>query len=133
MPDIVAYNQVMQQARQDPTVIKSPQRTASIRASSMPRLAVDPQVIKIQKETRLVLESALTFNQHLEFTGGILGILGFADQVHWIENICAHMLKKAVIVNICYYSHCSAHNVIYSILYMLDCMCVLVMREKGVC
>lgn len=36
----------MQQARQDPTVIKSPQRTASIRASSMPRLAVDPQVMK---------------------------------------------------------------------------------------
>ncbi|GAA6214069.1 voltage-dependent R-type calcium channel subunit alpha-1E-like [Lates japonicus] len=33
----------MQQARQDPTAIKSPQRTASIRASSMPRLAVDPQ------------------------------------------------------------------------------------------
>uniref|UniRef100_A0A3B4T340 Calcium voltage-gated channel subunit alpha1 E n=1 Tax=Seriola dumerili TaxID=41447 RepID=A0A3B4T340_SERDU len=41
--DVVEYNQVMQQARQDPTVIKSPQRTASIRASSMPRLAVDPQ------------------------------------------------------------------------------------------
>ncbi|XP_051232685.1 voltage-dependent R-type calcium channel subunit alpha-1E isoform X3 [Dicentrarchus labrax] len=43
VPDVVEYNQVMQQARQDPTVIKSPQRTASIRASSMPRLAVDPQ------------------------------------------------------------------------------------------
>ncbi|XP_070687965.1 voltage-dependent R-type calcium channel subunit alpha-1E [Pempheris klunzingeri] len=41
--DVVEYNQVMQQARQDPTVIKSPQRTSSIRASSMPRLAVDPQ------------------------------------------------------------------------------------------
>ncbi|XP_071343909.1 voltage-dependent R-type calcium channel subunit alpha-1E [Trachinotus anak] len=41
--DVVEYNQVMQQARQDPVVIKSPQRTASIRASSMPRLAVDPQ------------------------------------------------------------------------------------------
>lgn len=38
---------MMQQARQDPTVIKSSQRTASIRASSMPRLAVDPQVTKI--------------------------------------------------------------------------------------
>ncbi|XP_037625796.1 voltage-dependent R-type calcium channel subunit alpha-1E isoform X2 [Sebastes umbrosus] len=42
VPDVVEYNQVMQQARQDATVIKSPQRTASIRASSMPRLAVDP-------------------------------------------------------------------------------------------
>ncbi|XP_068600039.1 voltage-dependent R-type calcium channel subunit alpha-1E [Brachionichthys hirsutus] len=41
VPDVVAYNQVMLEARQDPTVIKSPQRTASIRASSMPRLAVD--------------------------------------------------------------------------------------------
>ncbi|KAM9357850.1 LOW QUALITY PROTEIN: voltage-dependent R-type calcium channel subunit alpha-1E [Symphorus nematophorus] len=41
--EVVEYNQVMQQARQDPAVIKSPQRTASIRASSMPRLAVDPQ------------------------------------------------------------------------------------------
>nr|XP_046247844.1 voltage-dependent R-type calcium channel subunit alpha-1E isoform X2 [Scatophagus argus] len=45
VPDVVEYNQVMQQARQDPTVIKSPQRTASIRASSMPRLAVDPQPV----------------------------------------------------------------------------------------
>ncbi|XP_038571832.1 voltage-dependent R-type calcium channel subunit alpha-1E isoform X1 [Micropterus salmoides] len=43
VPDVVEYNRVIQQARQDPTVIKSPQRTASIRASSMPRLAVDPQ------------------------------------------------------------------------------------------
>ncbi|XP_036970394.1 voltage-dependent R-type calcium channel subunit alpha-1E isoform X3 [Acanthopagrus latus] len=43
VPDVVEYNQVMQQARQDQTAIKSPQRTASIRASSMPRLAVDPQ------------------------------------------------------------------------------------------
>ncbi|XP_029285223.1 voltage-dependent R-type calcium channel subunit alpha-1E isoform X2 [Cottoperca gobio] len=42
VPDVVEYNQVMQQARQDAAVIKSPQRTASIRASSMPRLAVDP-------------------------------------------------------------------------------------------
>nr|XP_033477259.1 voltage-dependent R-type calcium channel subunit alpha-1E isoform X3 [Epinephelus lanceolatus] len=41
--DVVEYNKAMQQARQDATVIKSPQRTASIRASSMPRLAVDPQ------------------------------------------------------------------------------------------
>ncbi|KAM7409915.1 hypothetical protein PAMA_001414 [Pampus argenteus] len=41
--DVVEYNQVKQQARQDPTVLKSPQRTASTRASSMPRLAVDPQ------------------------------------------------------------------------------------------
>ncbi|KAM9383867.1 voltage-dependent R-type calcium channel subunit alpha-1E [Pholidichthys leucotaenia] len=40
VPEVVEYNQVMQQARQDP---KSPQRTASIRASSMPRLAADPQ------------------------------------------------------------------------------------------
>ncbi|XP_008293638.1 voltage-dependent R-type calcium channel subunit alpha-1E [Stegastes partitus] len=43
VPEVVEYNQVMQQARQDPTLMKSPQRTASIRASSMPRLAVDPQ------------------------------------------------------------------------------------------
>ncbi|XP_039984159.1 voltage-dependent R-type calcium channel subunit alpha-1E [Xiphias gladius] len=43
VPDVVEYNQLMQQTMQDPTVIKSPQRTASIRASSMPRLAVDPQ------------------------------------------------------------------------------------------
>ncbi|KAM7388240.1 hypothetical protein PAMP_024431 [Pampus punctatissimus] len=41
--DVVEYNQVKQQVRQDPTVLKSPQRTASTRASSMPRLAVDPQ------------------------------------------------------------------------------------------
>lgn len=41
---MVEYNQVKQQASQDPTVMKSPQRTASIRASSMPRLAVEPQV-----------------------------------------------------------------------------------------
>lgn len=46
MPEVVEYNQVIQQAQQDPTVVKSPQRTASIRASSMPRLAVDPQVMK---------------------------------------------------------------------------------------
>ncbi|XP_034035578.1 voltage-dependent R-type calcium channel subunit alpha-1E-like isoform X2 [Thalassophryne amazonica] len=41
--DVMEYNQVMRQAREDPTVLKSPQRTASIRASSMPRLAVDGQ------------------------------------------------------------------------------------------
>ncbi|XP_024859674.1 voltage-dependent R-type calcium channel subunit alpha-1E isoform X3 [Kryptolebias marmoratus] len=43
VPEVVEYNQVMQQAQQDPTIIKSPQRNASIRASSMPRLAVEPQ------------------------------------------------------------------------------------------
>ncbi|KAF7651276.1 hypothetical protein LDENG_00113200 [Lucifuga dentata] len=43
VPDVVEYNRAMQQARQDPTVMKSPQRTSSIRASSMPRLAVDAQ------------------------------------------------------------------------------------------
>ncbi|XP_054873587.1 voltage-dependent R-type calcium channel subunit alpha-1E isoform X6 [Amphiprion ocellaris] len=43
VPEVVEYNQVMQQTQQDPTLMKSPQRTASIRASSMPRLAVDPQ------------------------------------------------------------------------------------------
>ncbi|KAK9519294.1 hypothetical protein VZT92_022034 [Zoarces viviparus] len=42
VPEVVEYNQVMQQARQDPPAIKSPQRTGSTRASSMPRLAVDP-------------------------------------------------------------------------------------------
>uniref|UniRef100_A0A8C6VY45 Calcium voltage-gated channel subunit alpha1 E n=1 Tax=Nothobranchius furzeri TaxID=105023 RepID=A0A8C6VY45_NOTFU len=35
--------ELMQQASQDPTINKSPQHTSSIRASSMPRLAVDPQ------------------------------------------------------------------------------------------
>ncbi|KAF3690925.1 Voltage-dependent R-type calcium channel subunit alpha-1E Brain calcium channel II [Channa argus] len=43
VPDVVEYNQLTKQAMEDPTVIKSPQRMASIRASSMPRLAVDPQ------------------------------------------------------------------------------------------
>ncbi|XP_062419226.1 voltage-dependent R-type calcium channel subunit alpha-1E isoform X5 [Pungitius pungitius] len=42
VPEVAEYNQVMQQARRDAAVIKFPQRTASIRASSMPRLAVDP-------------------------------------------------------------------------------------------
>ncbi|CAG5861099.1 unnamed protein product [Menidia menidia] len=43
VPEVVDYNQLMGRAKQDPTLIKSPQRTASIRASSMPRLAVDAQ------------------------------------------------------------------------------------------
>ncbi|XP_077390702.1 voltage-dependent R-type calcium channel subunit alpha-1E isoform X2 [Festucalex cinctus] len=43
VPDVVEYNQVTQQSRQEPTVVRSPQRTSSIRASSMPRLAVEPQ------------------------------------------------------------------------------------------
>ncbi|XP_029938303.1 voltage-dependent R-type calcium channel subunit alpha-1E isoform X2 [Salarias fasciatus] len=43
VPEVVEYNQIMQKARQDPTLLKSPQRTSSIRASSMPRLAVDTQ------------------------------------------------------------------------------------------
>uniref|UniRef100_A0A672I022 Calcium channel, voltage-dependent, R type, alpha 1E subunit a n=1 Tax=Salarias fasciatus TaxID=181472 RepID=A0A672I022_SALFA len=34
---------LVSKARQDPTLLKSPQRTSSIRASSMPRLAVDTQ------------------------------------------------------------------------------------------
>uniref|UniRef100_A0A3B5A4C5 Voltage-dependent R-type calcium channel subunit alpha-1E-like n=1 Tax=Stegastes partitus TaxID=144197 RepID=A0A3B5A4C5_9TELE len=51
VPEVVEYNQVMQQARQDPTLMKSPQRTASIRASSMPRLAVDPQDSKLMKRS----------------------------------------------------------------------------------
>ncbi|XP_023810371.1 voltage-dependent R-type calcium channel subunit alpha-1E [Oryzias latipes] len=38
VPEVVQYNQLMQQ-----TLSKSPQRTASVRASSMPRLAIDPQ------------------------------------------------------------------------------------------
>ncbi|KAM9848256.1 voltage-dependent R-type calcium channel subunit alpha-1E [Aulostomus maculatus] len=41
--EVVEYNQVKQQAMLESTVMKSPQRAASIRASSMPRLAVDPQ------------------------------------------------------------------------------------------
>ncbi|KAM9761418.1 voltage-dependent R-type calcium channel subunit alpha-1E [Menidia menidia] len=43
VPEVVDYNQLMGRAKQDPTLIKCPQRTASIRASSMPRLAVDAQ------------------------------------------------------------------------------------------
>ncbi|KAM3876104.1 voltage-dependent R-type calcium channel subunit alpha-1E [Diretmus argenteus] len=43
VPEVVDYNRVLQQARQDPTIVRSPQRAASIRASSMPRLAVDAQ------------------------------------------------------------------------------------------
>uniref|UniRef100_A0A672HZ14 Voltage-dependent calcium channel type A subunit alpha-1 n=1 Tax=Salarias fasciatus TaxID=181472 RepID=A0A672HZ14_SALFA len=45
VPEVVEYNQIMQKARQDPTLLKSPQRTSSIRASSMPRLAVDTQFV----------------------------------------------------------------------------------------
>ena len=47
VPEVVEYDRVMKQtAAQDPAaVVRSPGRTASIRASSMPRLAVaDPQV-----------------------------------------------------------------------------------------
>nr|XP_043899798.1 voltage-dependent R-type calcium channel subunit alpha-1E isoform X1 [Solea senegalensis] len=44
VPDVAEFNQVIQEAAKDPTVLKTPQRTASIRASSMPRLAVDPQL-----------------------------------------------------------------------------------------
>ncbi|XP_061634035.1 voltage-dependent R-type calcium channel subunit alpha-1E [Phyllopteryx taeniolatus] len=43
VPEVVEYNQVTQQSRPEPAVLKSPQRTLSIRASSMPRLAVEPQ------------------------------------------------------------------------------------------
>ncbi|KAM4629755.1 LOW QUALITY PROTEIN: voltage-dependent R-type calcium channel subunit alpha-1E [Polymixia lowei] len=40
VPEVVEYNRVMcQPARQDPAIVRSPGRTASIRASSMPRLA----------------------------------------------------------------------------------------------
>uniref|UniRef100_A0A4W6G2M6 Calcium voltage-gated channel subunit alpha1 E n=1 Tax=Lates calcarifer TaxID=8187 RepID=A0A4W6G2M6_LATCA len=65
---------MMQQARQDPTAIKSPQRTASIRASSMPRLAVDPQVVVsfiqtyFHPLTKVALESALKINKQLKFS-----------------------------------------------------------------
>lgn len=38
---------MMQQTKHNSTVVKSPQRAASIRASSMPRLAVDQQVTKM--------------------------------------------------------------------------------------
>lgn len=41
--DVVEYNKAMQEGRQEPAGLRSPQRTASIRASSMPRLAVEPQ------------------------------------------------------------------------------------------
>uniref|UniRef100_A0AAV2L283 Voltage-dependent calcium channel alpha-1 subunit IQ domain-containing protein n=1 Tax=Knipowitschia caucasica TaxID=637954 RepID=A0AAV2L283_KNICA len=42
-PDAVEYNNAIQQAKQEPACLKCPQRTSSIRASSMPRLAVDAQ------------------------------------------------------------------------------------------
>ncbi|KAJ4942923.1 hypothetical protein JOQ06_005435, partial [Pogonophryne albipinna] len=42
VPDVMEYNQVMHHHHlHDSAVIKCPQRCASIRASSMPRLAVD--------------------------------------------------------------------------------------------
>eukprot|EP00066_Takifugu_rubripes_P023920 XP_011613186.1 PREDICTED: voltage-dependent R-type calcium channel subunit alpha-1E-like [Takifugu rubripes] len=41
---------MMQRAKRNSTVVKSPQRTASIRASSMPRLAVDTQGISADRK-----------------------------------------------------------------------------------
>ncbi|XP_056894023.1 voltage-dependent R-type calcium channel subunit alpha-1E isoform X5 [Takifugu flavidus] len=61
VPDVIEYNQMMQRAKRNSTVVKSPQRTASIRASSMPRLAVDTQVTKgISADRKLMKRSFST-------------------------------------------------------------------------
>lgn len=85
VPEVVEYNQVLQQARQDPTLMKSPQRTASIRASSMPRLAADPQVINsnnlysnLYSVTNRILVGALKINKLLKSTQGAFIMLVFA-------------------------------------------------------
>lgn len=105
VPEVVEYNQVLQQARQDPTLMKSPQRTASIRASSMPRLAADPQVINsnnlysnLYSVTDLILVGALKINKLLKSTQGAFIMLVFAPWQQWIETICPHILND-------YYRH----------------------------
>ncbi|XP_057696571.1 voltage-dependent R-type calcium channel subunit alpha-1E [Corythoichthys intestinalis] len=60
VPNVVEYNQVTQQSRPEPTAVKSPQRTSSIRASSMPRLAVEPQP-GMSTDRKLMTRSFSTF------------------------------------------------------------------------
>ncbi|XP_035997563.1 voltage-dependent R-type calcium channel subunit alpha-1E [Fundulus heteroclitus] len=78
VPEVVEYNHLMQQARQDQTVIKSPQRTASIRASSMPRLAVDPQAA-VSEDGRLMKRSFSTIGDQC--------VNGLWQEQHSLEKI----------------------------------------------
>ncbi|XP_047442955.1 voltage-dependent R-type calcium channel subunit alpha-1E isoform X4 [Mugil cephalus] len=79
VPDVVEYNQVIQQTRQDPTLIKSPQRTASIRASSMPRLAVDPQPGMSDADSKLMKRSFSTIGDQC--------VNGLWQEQHSLERI----------------------------------------------
>ncbi|XP_015255235.1 PREDICTED: voltage-dependent R-type calcium channel subunit alpha-1E-like isoform X4 [Cyprinodon variegatus] len=78
VPEVVEYNHLMQKARQDQTVIKSPQRTASIRASSMPRLAVDPQAV-VSEDGRLMKRSFSTIGDQC--------VNGLWQEQHSLEKI----------------------------------------------
>ncbi|XP_043985097.1 voltage-dependent R-type calcium channel subunit alpha-1E isoform X4 [Gambusia affinis] len=78
VPEVVEYNHLMQQARQDQTVIKSPQHTASIRASSMPRLAVDPQAA-VSEDGRLMKRSFSTIGDQC--------VNGLWQEQHSLEKI----------------------------------------------
>ncbi|XP_014881642.1 voltage-dependent R-type calcium channel subunit alpha-1E-like isoform X1 [Poecilia latipinna] len=78
VPEVVEYSHLMQQARQDQTVIKSPQRTASIRASSMPRLAVDPQAA-VSEDGRLMKRSFSTIGDQC--------VNGLWQEQHSLEKI----------------------------------------------
>ncbi|XP_076736732.1 voltage-dependent R-type calcium channel subunit alpha-1E isoform X5 [Maylandia zebra] len=78
VPEVVEYNQVLQQARQDPTLMKSPQRTASIRASSMPRLAADPQP-GMSADSRLMKRSFSTIGDQC--------VNGLWQEQHSLERI----------------------------------------------
>ncbi|XP_034386121.1 voltage-dependent R-type calcium channel subunit alpha-1E [Cyclopterus lumpus] len=78
VPEVLGYNQVMQQARQDATAVKSPQRTASIRASSMPRLAVDPQP-GISADSKLMKRSFSTIGNQC--------VNGLLQEQHSLERV----------------------------------------------
>ncbi|XP_076009435.1 voltage-dependent R-type calcium channel subunit alpha-1E [Genypterus blacodes] len=79
MPDVVEYNRAMQQARQDPAALKSPQRTSSIRASSMPRLAVDAQSGTTAADTKLMKRSFSTIGDQC--------VNGLWQEQHSLERI----------------------------------------------
>ncbi|XP_068447604.1 voltage-dependent R-type calcium channel subunit alpha-1E isoform X2 [Clinocottus analis] len=78
VPEVMEYNQVMQQARQDATSVKSPQRTSSIRASSMPRLAVDPPP-GISADSKLMTRSFSTIGDQC--------VNGLWQEQHSLERI----------------------------------------------
>ncbi|KAM6921515.1 LOW QUALITY PROTEIN: voltage-dependent R-type calcium channel subunit alpha-1E [Xenentodon cancila] len=78
VPEVVEYKQLMQQTRQDPALIKSPKRTASIRASSMPRLAVDPQP-GMSAESKLMKRSFSTIGDQC--------VNGLWQEQHSLERI----------------------------------------------